>query len=429
MDTRRSSTIMLELNSSMEKNNSNKLSDYSDTRQRKTMDWSFNNEEILAEWGDTAQCYKWLHTRSFTKYSYIHACFTIPIIILSTSVGAISFLQINPGDNPRKYNISPYVTGGVNIFIGLLATIQEFLKVSEQQESHRIAYINWDKYARNIRIELAKIPGERMDAHSFIKTCRMNFDNLMETSPAIEASIVRDFISTFEGRIGTRKRKIFDTINKPDICKSIVSINQNRRKWFVENTTFSNPTYRRKSMKNNTLPTLNSVSPPLKRKRSIDNYRTAMNYSNMMDDITNNINGNIRLNEYITYDDYNENTKENSYEYGSDYLYSDENNEKNSIDPRYKIDTTVVTNSDEFQCENTGVDNDNIRIIFEINPSSHELLQPLSDDIPDVEYVSEKDECKDIDEIITGGTMNIEEANSSFKKQFGQGDSKNKDLF
>ena len=45
--------------------------------------WSFEQEDILAEWSDKAKCYKWLHGKSHDKYYFYNACFTIPVIIMS----------------------------------------------------------------------------------------------------------------------------------------------------------------------------------------------------------------------------------------------------------------------------------------------------------------------------------------------------------
>ena len=47
------------------------------------IEWSPENEEIMVEWCDVAQCYKWLNLRAHGKYSRLHAWFTIPAIILS----------------------------------------------------------------------------------------------------------------------------------------------------------------------------------------------------------------------------------------------------------------------------------------------------------------------------------------------------------
>ena len=164
----------------------------------KHVKWSYENEQILVEWCDVAQCYKWLNTKAHGKYSYRHAWFTIPAITLSTISGTASFAQTSI---PLKYQVyAPMVIGTINILIGILTTIQQYLKISELNESHRVSAISWDKFARNIRIELAKDPSERMDAKSFIKISRQEFDRLMETSPAIPQDIIRQFKETFEGQ-------------------------------------------------------------------------------------------------------------------------------------------------------------------------------------------------------------------------------------
>ena len=129
--------------------------------------WSPENEKILVEWCDIAQCYKWLNTRTNNIYSRMHAWFTIPAITLSTISGTASFAQASIPAEYQTY--APMVIGSINILIGILTTVQQYLKISELNEAHRVAAIAWDKYARNIRIELAKDPQERADAGLFIK--------------------------------------------------------------------------------------------------------------------------------------------------------------------------------------------------------------------------------------------------------------------
>jgi hypothetical protein len=92
------------------------------------------------------------------------------------------------------------VIGSVNIIIGIFTTIQQYMKISELNESYRVSSIAWDKFARNISIELAKAPEERnMDAGHFLKVYREEFDRLMETSPSIPIPIVDEFLQTFSG--------------------------------------------------------------------------------------------------------------------------------------------------------------------------------------------------------------------------------------
>ena len=194
--------------------------------------WSPENELIMVEWCDVAQCYKWLNAKSHEKYSRSHAWYTIPAIILSTISGTASFAQTSLPKNYQVY--SPLIIGSINIFIGILTTIQQYLKISELNEAHRVSSIAWDKFARNIRIELSKHPDERTDAKTFLKICRQEFDRLMETSPGIHQDIIEEFNSAFTGKEGSKKRKRFEQLRKPDICDTIISANETRHKWYKE---------------------------------------------------------------------------------------------------------------------------------------------------------------------------------------------------
>lgn len=217
--------------------------------------WSPTNEKIAVEWCDIAQCYKWLHYRSHQKYATHQMWFTIPAIILSTISGTASFAQASLPVSMQAY--APMVIGSVNIFIGILTTIQQYLKISEYNESHRISAISWDKFARNIKIELAKHPDDRSeDAGHFLKSNREEFDRLMETSPSIPPKIIEEFIATFSGdsvycmpscfrkKTPTEKEKKiaekqkqalrFEALKKPDICNIIISANEDKYQWTKE---------------------------------------------------------------------------------------------------------------------------------------------------------------------------------------------------
>jgi len=198
----------------------------------KKVEWSPENEIIMVEWCDVAQCYKWLNTRSHAKYSYLHAWFTIPAIIFSTISGTASFAQESFPDSVKAY--APSIIGSINITIGILTTIQQYLKISELNEAHRVSSIAWDKFARNIRIELSKKPSERSEAGNFIKHCRSEFDRLMETSPDIIDKVVKEFKKKFSGTEGTEKRKRYEQLKKPDICDTLISANETRHKWYLD---------------------------------------------------------------------------------------------------------------------------------------------------------------------------------------------------
>lgn len=207
------------------------------------MAWSIENEEILVEWCDYAQCYRWLNYRSEQYYSFLHGFFTITTILLSTLSGAASFAQ-------ASYPVSyvPFIVGSANIFVGMINTLQQYFKVSEFKESHRVSEIAWGKLSRNILIEIAKAPKERMDATNFFKITRIEYDRLIETNPIIPDKIIQEFKNTFVGDDNSELRKKYADLRKPDICDVMISANTSRHKWykiydnsFNEHSIFYNP--------------------------------------------------------------------------------------------------------------------------------------------------------------------------------------------
>lgn len=203
-------------------------------KNKKKVEWSPENEKILVEWCDIAQCYKWLNNRAHHKFSKMHAYFTIPAIVLSTITGTASFAQANLSEDYRGF--APMIIGTINIAVGILTTIQQYLKISELNEAHRVATIAWDKFARNIRIELAKAPDERPDAGIFLKYNRDEYDRLMETSPSIPENIIALFTKTFsvENQNDPERKRLFKQLKRPDICDIIISAEENRHHWYKE---------------------------------------------------------------------------------------------------------------------------------------------------------------------------------------------------
>lgn len=181
--------------------------------------WRAEHEDILIEWADKAMCYRWMHSRAHTNYSFYNAWFTIPVIIMSTLTGATNFAQDKFPDMVRDY--IPLIIGGVNIFAGIVTTIQQFLKITELNESYRVSSIAWDKFYRNIKIELTKHPNERIHAGQMLKICKEEFDRLMETSPGIPSKIINAFKSTFA-------KNSLEEIYQPEICDVLKSTERYR---------------------------------------------------------------------------------------------------------------------------------------------------------------------------------------------------------
>jgi len=202
--------------------NDNNLNNYSN-KESETQ-WTEEHELVLVEWADKAMCYRWLHSRSHLAYSNLKGWFTIPVICMSTLTGTANFAF-------QKYNndvqdIAVNVIGAINILAAIISTVDQFLKIAEFNESHRVSSISWDKFYRNIKVELAKHPRERMDVRHMLKLSKEEFDRLMETSPAIPPKIIQRFRGFFPSIEG------YEKIIKPEICDVLIPTNEYRNPWY-----------------------------------------------------------------------------------------------------------------------------------------------------------------------------------------------------
>ena len=71
---------------------------------------------------------------------------------------------------------------------------------------------SWGKFHRQVSIELALHPNERIDSIDFLKICRAELDRLIEQSPQIPDSVIQDFEKEFERT---------PNLQKPDIANGL----------------------------------------------------------------------------------------------------------------------------------------------------------------------------------------------------------------
>jgi len=192
------------------------------------LEWTIDHEDILVEWADKAMCYRWLHSRTHAMYSKLNYSYTIPVIIISTLTGTANFAQARVPLSYQGY--FGMIVGFFNILAGIITTIQQFLKITQLNEAHRVSGIAWDKFYRNIKIEIARHPDERMNVNQLLKMSKEEFDRLIETCPDIPDKIIDEFKTVFKGN------PEYDEIVKPELCGQLVSTERSRNQWStVEN--------------------------------------------------------------------------------------------------------------------------------------------------------------------------------------------------
>jgi hypothetical protein len=158
--------------------------------------WHPQQESILRGWGESAACYRWMHYQAFLRYRKSNMRYTLPVIILSTITGTANFAQeqFPPGLQPY---VAPSI-GGLNLIAGLIATISQFLKVSELMEAHRVAAMQFGKFSRVVRLELALPLSDRSrDGADMVELMKGEYDTLIEQSPSIPGPVLAMFEKEF----------------------------------------------------------------------------------------------------------------------------------------------------------------------------------------------------------------------------------------
>jgi hypothetical protein len=161
--------------------------------------WTQELEELIADWGDKALVYRWLHERTSLLFKNNDQSLMIPVIVLSTLTGTANFgMGSFFGDDANGQRLAQLGVGGISIIAGVLTTLANYYGYSKCAETHRTSGVSWGKFNRFISIELRLHPDERMDAKSFLKMFRIELDRLIEQAPSIPNSVINEFKILFE---------------------------------------------------------------------------------------------------------------------------------------------------------------------------------------------------------------------------------------
>ena len=167
----------------------------------------------MAGWADIAACYRWMHDKCEKKMARSNMWITVPVIILSTLTGSANFmLQSVVGDDKEIQKYAQIGIGGVSIFTGILTTLGNFFRYAQSSEANRVAGVAWGKFQRQLAVELALHPKERIDCMDFLKICRAELDRLIEQSPPIPDIVIKEFEKEF---------KDLPQLKKPDIAHGV----------------------------------------------------------------------------------------------------------------------------------------------------------------------------------------------------------------
>lgn len=162
--------------------------------------WNEDDDKILKEWVDKSACFKWLHEQSYKKYKKSYLRQMIPVIVISTLTGAANF-ALDRITNEKNRSYASIAVGSFNIIAAMISTVSQFLKTSELKEGHNIAAKSWDKFNRNLKLELQRNPSERSNKRELFNISMKEYDRLVEISPDIPTSVIFQFRYLYKDNI------------------------------------------------------------------------------------------------------------------------------------------------------------------------------------------------------------------------------------
>ena len=114
--------------------------------------------------------------------------------------------------------------------------ISQLYEITQLNEAHRVSSIAWDKFYRNIKIELAKHPIERIDPKQMLKMSKEEFDKLIfstdENLPAdLKKYAPADKNAELQLTTKLFQDKMFSRIDLESLSPEILAKFRIRNKW------------------------------------------------------------------------------------------------------------------------------------------------------------------------------------------------------
>lgn len=189
--------------------------------------WSNEQEQILKKWAEKAAGYRWLHEQSARHYRRLNNRLVYPQILINTVAGVSGFGLTTSGEG-QQFAYIGYTIAFINIIGALLTSFQKFVSAAEKSEMHSTVERQFAAFFRNISLELALNPRDRNECIEMCKTCRYEYDRLMNVSPSVPQKIIVRF-----------KDKFPYAVNKPDIANGLSDM----KIWEKEESTKTNDAF------------------------------------------------------------------------------------------------------------------------------------------------------------------------------------------
>jgi hypothetical protein len=198
-----------------------------------SINWGSQIEKVIADEGEKALSWAFLHQHAQKKYNRLDIWINIPIIILSTLTGSAS---IGSESLFKGSEIAPVIIGFISLFVGVLNTLSSYFAWAKRTEGHRLCGIQYEKYHNFIRIELSLPRDERMPPSEFLKIIKEGFERLAETAPQIPDSVIAMYRERFGSNHELSKPTIANGMDKIEVYSEVKEAASRRESTIIMDT-------------------------------------------------------------------------------------------------------------------------------------------------------------------------------------------------
>ena len=150
--------------------------------------YSVEIEDVLKSYALEAEMLYVVHNKSYLHFQRHGYYYTVPVIIMSTISGVLSFNQ-----SIQSTEAGQYAIGGVNILCGIITTIYKFLNYANYENQHKLLAIEYLHLYEDIRSVLSKHTSLRPDAVIYLEKVESKRQELFENFSIIQDKIRREF--------------------------------------------------------------------------------------------------------------------------------------------------------------------------------------------------------------------------------------------
>jgi hypothetical protein len=158
--------------------------------QQPDISWNDQIEDLFRQTAEKSNALSMLHSSATQKFQRINTALNIPVIILSTIVGATSMSStvIFGG-----WEYGSVIIGVISLFSGILKTVDSYFNYGQLLERHRVTSISYKKLYKILSFELSLPRHQRTNLKTFMKFIKAEMDRLLEQSPELPNDVVDEF--------------------------------------------------------------------------------------------------------------------------------------------------------------------------------------------------------------------------------------------